>query len=178
MRSRTERAQLKEHELSKQRQQNKFARLAEKKTKAEEKLRQSRNNIASDCISKWVKNCSSRLLNDTELSVLAKGLNFAVTPEKVPVVEVITKTEVACKNLPESDANELRSKVAGLLSRPKKIESNLDKSEKEALKSLSKDKDIEILPADKGRLVVVLDSSEYQQKCQALLSDIRKPINT
>ena len=45
-------------------------------------------SIANECISKWVKNCSDRILNDPELHVLAKGLNFAVTPDKTPVEEI------------------------------------------------------------------------------------------
>ena len=44
-------------------------------------------------MSRWVKYCSDRLLSDPELSVLKKGLNFAITPRKVPVVDVITAIE-------------------------------------------------------------------------------------
>ena len=40
-----------------------------------------------------------------------------------------------------------------------------------AVDNLKKDKDIRILPADKGRSVVVLDTKEYQQKCEDLLND-------
>ena len=118
-----------------------------------------------------MKNCSERLLNDSELSVLVKGLNYSVAPAKVPVVDIITSTESACRKLRERDANELRSKVAGLLSRPKKLDSNLSEDELKALDQLKKDQNIRILPADKGRIVVVLDTKEYKQKCESLLSD-------
>ena len=47
----------------------------------------------------------------------------------------------------------------------------LDKEEQKALERLRKDEDIRILPADKGRIVVVLDTDVYQQKCEALLKD-------
>ncbi|XP_072048677.1 uncharacterized protein [Amphiura filiformis] len=151
IKTRTERSQVKEHELSKARQKNKFSRLLKKKKELES--RKTNNSLASDCISKWVKNCSERLLNDSELSVLVKGLNYAVAPTEIPVVDIITSTESACRKLPERDASELRSKVVGLLSRPKKLESNLSADEHKALKQLKKDQDIRILPADKGRLL-------------------------
>ncbi|XP_070550371.1 uncharacterized protein [Ptychodera flava] len=91
------------------------------------------DSISSDCINKWVKNCSSRVLTDTELSVLAKGLNYAVTPKEIPVVDIISATESACRTLPDRDGSELRSKVTNLLSRPKKLESNLTVNEWKAL---------------------------------------------
>ncbi|XP_077986089.1 uncharacterized protein LOC144440576 [Glandiceps talaboti] len=165
-RSRCQRSQIREHDTSKKRQQAKFAHLADKDRKD-----QVKTNLASECISKWVKNCSDRILSDPEFSVLAKGLNFAVTNPEVPVVDIVTQTEVACRNLNERDSNELRSKVVNILMRPKKIESNLSKEEQLALKDLKQDNDIQILPADKGRMVVVLNTSDYKQKCQDLLSD-------
>ncbi|XP_072038548.1 uncharacterized protein [Amphiura filiformis] len=169
--SRCELSQLKEHELSKRRQQQKFTRLVERKS--EINTQKKGNNIASECISKWVKNCSDRLLNDSELSVLVKGLNFAVTPAKLPVVDIVTSTESACRKLPPGEAGELRAKVVNLVTRPNcnKIDSNLSKEEREALQQLQKDQSIQILPADKGRLVVILNSEEYNRKCEKLLSD-------
>ncbi|XP_072025331.1 uncharacterized protein [Amphiura filiformis] len=169
--SRCELSQLKEHELSKRRQQQKFTRLVERKS--EINTQKKGNNIASECISKWVKNCSDRLLNDSELSVLVKGLNFAVTPAKLPVVDIVTSTESACRKLPPGEAGELRAKVVNLVTRPNcnKIDSNLSKEEREALQQLLKDQSIQILPADKGRLVVILNSQEYNRKCEKLLTD-------
>ena len=170
VKSRCERAQLLEHELSKTRQQ-KFARLVERNK--ESNTPKNGSNIASDCISKWVKNCSDRILSDPELSVLAKGLNFAVTPAKLPIVDIVTTTEVACRNLSEGDASELRAKVVNLVSRPNanNIDSNLSKEERKALQDLQKDEDIQLLPADKGRLLVVLNTEDYHRKCEQLLSD-------
>ncbi|XP_072048444.1 uncharacterized protein [Amphiura filiformis] len=45
------------------------------------------------------------------------------------------------------------------------------KDERKALQDLRKDQSIRILPADKGRLCVILDTTEYHQKCEALLGD-------
>ncbi len=73
--------------------------------------------------------------------MLALGLNFAVTETEVPVVDFITATESACRNLPETQANELRSKVVNLVlrSKPKKIDSNISVEERKALQDLRKD---------------------------------------
>ena len=157
--------QLKEHQKVKERQQAKYAKAAEKSQK------ESKPSISSECISKWVRNCSSRLLNDPELSVLAKGLNCSVTPRKIPFVDIITETESVCGRLPEGEKHILRSKVANILKNPGRLESNITKEELQALDDLRKDDTIEILPADKGRCVVVLDKTEYHQKCEGLLND-------
>ena len=39
------------------------------------------------------------------------------------------------------------------------------------LKSLKENKDITILPADKGKAVVVMDREDYQSQCEKLLAD-------
>ena len=43
--------------------------------------------------------------------------------------------------------------------------------EREALKTLSKDKTITIFPVDKGRMMVAMDTEEYKRKAKELLSD-------
>ena len=74
---------------------------------------------------------------------------------------VVCSIESVCCKLSEREADELRSKLANLLSKPRKIESNLSKDESKARDELKKDQDIRILPAGKGRIVVVLDAAEY-----------------
>ena len=54
--------------------------------------------LVTDDLDRWVKNYSDRNLSDDERAVLAKGLNFAVTPTKLPVVDIITSTETAIRN--------------------------------------------------------------------------------
>ena len=41
----------------------------------------------------------SRALSDAEEFLLKKGLNFAVTPEKIPATEIIAKVESAVRSL-------------------------------------------------------------------------------
>nr|VZI06608.1 unnamed protein product [Spirometra erinaceieuropaei] len=47
----------------------------------------------------------------------------------------------------------------------------LSKVERDALKELRADKDLVIMPADKGRSTVVLDRTDYSQKVKSLLGD-------
>ena len=47
---------------------------------------------------------------------------------------------------------------------------NITQEEQIALEGLAKDNDIVIVPADKGRCVVVLDDKNYTEKCQDLLN--------
>ena len=43
---------------------------------------------------------------------------------------------------------------------------NISKAERRALNELKKDKDITILPADKGRATVILSKVDYIKKCK------------
>ena len=48
---------------------------------------------------------------------------------------------------------------------------NIITEEREALDGLRKDEKIIVLPADKGRVTVVMDKQSYVDKCQELLGD-------
>ena len=45
------------------------------------------------------------------------------------------------------------------------------KNERQALKNMKTDKDIVILPADKGRATAVMDKTDYYHKMDALIND-------
>ncbi|RXN35800.1 hypothetical protein ROHU_003514 [Labeo rohita] len=107
------------------------------------------------------------------MEVLAKGLNFAVTPDHIPVIDMITATESAIRNnnIPEEEAEQLRAQVSMSLLKAKPPPPNLSEQEKRALTSLSKDINVTILPADKGRCTVVLNADDYHSRVTALLSD-------
>ncbi len=47
----------------------------------------------------------------------------------------------------------------------------LSKDEIKALQELRKDKEVKVLPADKGKATVVIDSKEYESKLNNLLKD-------
>ncbi len=122
---------------------------------------------------RWVVNKSSRPLSNCELKLPQKGLNFAISPEHIPVHEFITCIEDACKSIgnTQGESDNLRSECVNILKHGKIPPSNVSKNERLAIKSLKDDKNIMILPSDKGTAVVVLDASDYKTKALALLSD-------
>ena len=149
-------SQLGEHEVTKERQKNNFSGLLNT-SGMNSNQPTSGWTSGSECMQKWATNCSQRILSDPELSVLKKGLNFAVTPKKLPEVDLITATESACRNLNNSDANELRAKVVNTIGKHGNInDQNITKKERKAIEDLRKDENIMILPADK---------QEYLNKC-------------
>ena len=123
--------------------------------------------------SKWIVNLSDRVLTSEEENVLKKGLNFAVTPDKIPTEEYIIGIESACRLIGPNtkEAETLRSDCVRILKNAPPPKSNLKKTEKIALGSLAKDKEITIVPADKGRAVVVLNTKDYKAKANTLLED-------
>ena len=128
-----------------------------------------RENITS----KWVVNLSDHVLSTAETSLLRKGLNYAISPANIPTHEYIIGIEQACRNLGSEtkEAERLRSDCVRTLRLASPPKPNISKQEKSALKDLSKNEEIMILPADKGRSVVVLNSKDYKDKARALLSD-------
>ena len=65
----------------------------------------------------------------------------------------------------------MRCEVVNILSSNCKTESNISKEERQALKNLSKEDSIVILPADKGSCTVIMDKDEYCRKVESMLSD-------
>ena len=81
--------------------------------------------------------------------------------------------ESACRHIgPESQqAAKLRADCVRLLQHAKPPTSNITNAERKALIALAKDANITILPADKGRAVVVMNTSDYKEKAKNILSD-------
>ena len=97
-----------------------------------------------------------------------------MTPKKLPVVDLITATDSACRNLNSSDANELRAKVVNTIGKHGNInDQNITEKERKAIEDLRKDENIMILPADEGRNTVVMDKQEYLDKCNSMLQDTK-----
>jgi len=126
----------------------------------------------NDPTERWVANISDKPLSDLDKTALSYGFNFAITPTKLPIAEILSSVESGIKHLPPASANLIRAKTVSILkgSKPSR-QSNIKKDQLETLKALSKDPSVTILPADKGRAVVVMDSSDYQQKIYGLLQD-------
>ena len=121
----------------------------------------------------WIVNLSSTSITEHQKSVLSKGLNFAPTPNKVPVPKIITNIETALKSSkasPESISG-ARSQIVKILGKPSRLTPNLTPSESKAMKELRKNNTILILPADKGRATVIMDKDDYNSKMLAMLND-------
>ena len=157
-----------EFQKSKWRQQQKLEGLQRKSTR-----RNTPDNpeLGGEQLKKWVVNLSKHKLTDPQLSVLAKGLNFSPSPNKIPYDDYIVATELACKKLPYNEATVLRSEIAQALRGSKPPKSNISKDERKAINDLKKNKEILILPADKGKATVLMDVDEYEQKVSNMLSD-------
>ena len=93
-----------------------------------------------------------------------------MTPRELPHVDFITATECACRNLAKGEALSLRAEVVEELKKSK-APSNLNSEEWKAMKTLREDESITVLPADKGKCLVVMDSEEYIRKMEEKLSD-------
>ena len=78
--------------------------------------------------------------------------------------DVVLATEQACMSLPMCQAHQLKAQVAGITKSAKSPKQNITKKERQALVELRKEKDIMILPANKGKETVIKDTDEYEQK--------------
>nr|VZI45440.1 unnamed protein product [Spirometra erinaceieuropaei] len=117
-----------------------------------------------------VHNLSSKELTKEQVQVLLHEASFNTADAKplnmiAAVESVINQTEAA-----EETKNLIRHQVSSLLMthKPREI---LPKVERDVLRELKADKDIVIVPADKGRSAVVLDRTDYLQKAKNLLED-------
>ena len=159
-----------------QRQKQKFEHILAKSKRAgtqDTTIVNVNKQDKDDLQSKWVVNLSDRVLTPHETSLLKKGLNFAVAPTSIPVNDYIIGIESACNLLgPNSQqAQTLRADCVKIIKHASPPKPNITAKEKLSLRSLAKDPDIMILPADKGRAVVVLNAQDYKAKAKALLSD-------
>jgi hypothetical protein len=82
---------------------------------------------------KKVVNLSSHELNHSELSVLNKGLNFAISPSSIPVDNLICCIEDSIKTLADEDKDQVRQDCAVILRNSKPPKSNISKEERIAL---------------------------------------------
>ncbi|CAM9882633.1 unnamed protein product, partial [Heterosigma akashiwo] len=125
-------------------------------------------------------------VTEEQRELLSLGLNFGIAPKRVPLVEYIAAVESVVQQLEGSGdveaiktATDIKAIALEELRRAVglQIRSTLTPGEKEVLGGLKDDDDILIVPADKGRAVVVMDRETYLQKMQdQLLSDDYKKL--
>ena len=109
-----------------------------------------------------------------------EGAKFAVSSSRVPLTEYIAVTKRICNELGENttgkDCTEIYQRTKEILQHYKKKKSfthNITNEEKEAIKILKEDASNMVLTADKGVALVVMDKSQYVDKCIALLDDTK-----
>ena len=64
-----------------------------------------------------------------------------------------------------AEADNISAKTSLVLQKVSPPKDNLSKKQRQALHSLKEDKEITILPADKGRATVILNKEDYIKKC-------------
>ncbi|BHF62407.1 hypothetical protein SprV_0200538900 [Sparganum proliferum] len=114
---------------------------------------------------KLVHNLSSKEMTEDQLQVLRHEASFNTTDAK-PVNMIAAVESVLCQTEATEETKSLiRHQVSSLLMahRPREV---LFKVERDALRELKADKDLVIVPADKGRSTVVLDRTDYLQKAK------------
>ena len=74
-------------------------------------------------------------------------------------------------DLSESAKDNIRSRIASTVQSASIRDNNLTKDEQQALKQLKTDDNIVILLADKGRVTVVMDKTDYFDKMDVLVND-------
>jgi len=107
---------------------------------------------------------SSRTLSEAEVSLLKKGLNFAVTLTSVPATEIIAKVESAVRPLDAERADTVKRSVNTILRQAQPPTTNITKEQEDALKSLKEDSSILVLSAHIGHASVILDADTYHAK--------------
>jgi hypothetical protein len=116
----------------------------------------------------FVLNLSKHILTESEKAVLKRGLNFALaTPQSN--LDMTCAVETIKTKFHPVLCMEFSWKKRSMLQKSKPITSNITREEYKAIKSLKLNKNIRILPADKGNCSVVLGESKYKGKLNKLL---------
>jgi len=102
---------------------------------------------------------------------LSKGRNFAIVPAKLPVEEIIANVESGIRSLPIPTVEHITAETSRILQRAKPPKSNLTFGERTALKAPNQDREILILPADKGNATVIISTTD-ERKIETLLDPI------
>jgi hypothetical protein len=118
-----------------------------------------------------VINLSDQTLDDGLFSLLQRGLNFAVAPCTLPIVDILAGVEKAVHTLPVEMAEEARQETVRVIKSSSRPKDNLTRDEREALRTLKENTNLTILLADKGNATVVLNNLDYKQKITSLLED-------
>ena len=134
---------------------------------------------------KVVYNFSDYKLSESEKSVLSKGLEFAISPNKLEYADLMLPFELLFRDIKSTDLSipltkAIKSKIPDTAFSSfdsfnnNKMRSNLSKEELKALHNLRKQKHLVIQKADNGSTVVITEKNVYINKMKGILSDTTK----
>ncbi|CAF1501420.1 unnamed protein product [Rotaria sordida] len=119
-----------------------------------------------------VVNLSDHNLTQDQISLLSKGLKFIPTPKQMNVINFITNTESALSYTPTTIKQAAISEITTFIQRWKKPKiDNLTKQERIAMNEIKNNKEIIVIPADKGGKIVVMNQKDYKEKMEEKLND-------
>lgn len=120
----------------------------------------------------WVINLSNYQLSLHEKCVLQNGLNFATTPRVILITNIVTNIETGVYNLSENSKVTVCAAAVNILKNSKpETNPNIWRQQLTAVMNLKQDSSVTVVPVDKMKAVVVMDTVEYREKVSALFSD-------
>ena len=119
---------------------------------------------------KWINNFSNRQLSETHKAVLVKGMKFNTRDATNRQFLASLEHSMKVTGLADEIQQNIRQTIIPSLTR-KYTHTNLSHEEIRSLKSLKGDRNIIILPADKGRSTVIMNRTDYMDKARSLLAD-------
>ncbi|KER24426.1 hypothetical protein T265_07902 [Opisthorchis viverrini] len=112
-----------------------------------------------------VVNLSNRPLSEKERTLLDKGVNFTLSKRVIRSKEIISSVESVFQKLPSMEAERLRIQLVTVLKSQQPGDPNITPTERRALNTLKLVDNIVITKADKSKATVVMNKSDYLQKC-------------
>ena len=120
-------------------------------------------------------NYSSHVLTESEKSLLCKGLNFAIPPDKLESSDFLLPFELLYCDIQNLDVTDQKKQLLKARIKDSALSSfssynknsaalNLTKEEFASLKSLSKNDSLIIQKSDKGNSITIIDKDDYLQK--------------
>eukprot|EP00061_Rhincodon_typus_P004510 g22775.t1 len=118
----------------------------------------------------WIRNVSSRQFSGTEKAVLLCRLNYKHKDTNGTCFMAVLETTLKDNRFTDETQQAIPQTIIPTLSRRNKWDTQ-NTSERKALHTLKKDRNVKILPADKGNMTVIKNKPDYVEKAQALLAD-------
>ena len=137
---------------------------------------------SSHDLDKVIFNFLDYKLTEREKSVLCKGLEFAISPNKLDYADFMLPFELLFRDIKNTDLSILQTKAvkSKILDTAfssfdsfnnNKVRSNLSKEELKALHNLRKQEHLVVQKADKGNTAVITEKIAYINKMKEIVSD-------